>query len=121
MRRRIDAHRSTQPPAVAAGEEERALAPGEQKARHRDRRRRLAGASDGEIAETDNRHPSALPLGVHAPGSSSAVEPRERNEQFTAAALPPECRFAHQRAIPKSADRRTERIMRNPWSAIVSS
>src|SRR6476660_6186681 len=109
MRRRNDAHRSAQTPAVAAGQKEWALACGEEKARHRDRRRRLAGAADGEIAETDDRHAGTLPLGVHAPGSNSAVQPRERYEQPAAAALPPESRFAHQRVIPKSADRHTER------------
>src|SRR6476660_7113614 len=113
MRRRIDAHRSAQPPAVAAGEKEWARARGEEKARHRDRRRRLAGAADREISETGDRHAGALPIGVHAPGSSSAVEPRERYEQPAAAALPPESRFAHQRVIPKSADRRSERLMRD--------
>ncbi len=59
MDRRVDAYRSGEPAAIAAAEEERPLMRGEQKCGNRERRRRLAGAADGEIAETNDRQAGA--------------------------------------------------------------
>ena len=75
MQRRIGAHRTGKLAAIAAAEKERPFVRGEQKLRDRDRRRRFAGAADGEIAETDDRRtPAELPGRLQAHACHGAIE-----------------------------------------------
>ena len=58
----IDTHRPGQASAVAAAQEEKAFVRRKKEVPDRERRRRLARAADGEIADADHRHPDAAPL-----------------------------------------------------------
>src|SRR5271170_2774584 len=99
MKRRIDAHRSGELAAIAAAEEERPLVHRQQKTRHRERGRRLAGAAGGEIAQADHWHAGALALRLNASPSYRAINGRQGREQAAAALAPPEGRLAHHDAL----------------------
>jgi hypothetical protein len=95
MDRGIDAERSGKLPAIAAREKKRSFMRGMQKVRYRKRRWCLAGAADGEIAETDDRHAGATSAQMHARGGYRAVYSRKGLEQAARAGLPPERGLAH--------------------------
>src|SRR3984957_12433304 len=80
--------------------------------RHRQRRRRLAGAAGREIAETDHRHAGWLALRLNAPPRHRAINGSQGREQAAAAFAPPEGRLAHHSMIPKSGYRFSDKIMR---------
>jgi hypothetical protein len=65
-----------------------------QKLRDRDRRRRLAGAADSEIAEANHRHAGALATRSHAQARHRAIERRKWREQNSRAGPPPKVRLA---------------------------
>jgi hypothetical protein len=56
---RFDEYGSGKPPAIAAREKKGPLAGLDQEARDRNRRRRLASAADGRIADADDRNAGA--------------------------------------------------------------
>src|ERR1700731_4536228 len=95
MKRRIDAHRSGELAAIAAAEKKRPLVHGEQEMRHRQRRRRLAGAAGGEIAEADHRHAGRLALRLNAPPRYRAINGGQGREHAAATFAPPEGGLAH--------------------------
>src|SRR5579862_1354821 len=101
MKRRIDAHRSGEFSAIAAAEKERPLMRRKQKMRYQKRRRRLAGAAGGEIAEADHRHAGRLALRLNARPRHRAINRGQGREQAAAALAPPEGRLAHHSMIPK--------------------
>src|SRR3984957_20085625 len=80
--------------------------------RHRQRRRRLAGAAGGEIAETDHRHARWLALCLNAPPRHRAIDGGKGRKQAAAAFAPPEGGLAHHSMIPKSGYRFSDKIMR---------
>src|SRR5580704_6741412 len=112
MKRRIDAHRSGEFSAVTAAEKERPLMRRKQKMRYQKRRRRLAGAAGGEIAEADHRHAGRLALRLNARPRHRAINRGQGREQAAAALAPPEGRLAHHSMIPKSGYRFSDKIMR---------
>src|SRR5580704_5004710 len=99
MKRRIDAHRSGEAAAIAAAEKKRPLVHRKQKMRHRQRRRRLAGAAGCEIAEADHRHAGWLTLRLNAAPRHRAIKGGKWREQAAAAFAPPEGRLAHHDAL----------------------
>src|SRR3984957_17245988 len=112
MKRRIDAHRAGELAAINAAEKERPLARREQEMRHRQRRRRLAGAAGGEIAEADHRHAGWLALRLNAPPRHRAINGGKGRKQAAATFAPPEGGLAHHSMIPKSGYRFSDKIMR---------
>ena len=62
MGRGINAYGAGQSPAVASAQKERPLVRAQEELCHRERSRRLAGAADREIAETDDWNAGVLPL-----------------------------------------------------------
>jgi hypothetical protein len=100
MDRGIDAHGAGKASAVTAAQEERAFVRGEKEPSHCERCRRLAGATDGRIAEADHRHASAATLPTHAERRHRAIDARERAEQAAAAGPPPKGGLSHQCMIP---------------------
>jgi hypothetical protein len=79
--------------------------------RDRQRRRRLAGAADGEVAEANDKHAGAMPLRMHAKRRYRAIDLTKWGKQSSGAGLPPEGRRSHQSMIPKSGYRFSEKIM----------
>src|SRR5580700_2954300 len=112
MKRRIDAHRTGEAAAIATAEKKRPLVHRKQQMRHRERRRRFAGAAGGEIAEADHRHAGRLALRLNASPRHRAVNGGQGGEQAAAALAPPEGGFAHHSMIPKSGYRFSDKIMR---------
>jgi hypothetical protein len=76
-----------------------------QKTRYRERRRRFAGAADGQIAEADHRHAGGVARRLHTHCSDRTVNGGKRCEKTSCAGLPPEGRRAHQSMIPKKPAR----------------
>src|ERR1700722_17012529 len=101
MKRRIDAHRPGEFAAIAAAEKKRPLVCRKQKMRHCERRRRLAGAAGGEIAEADHRDAGRLTLRLNASPRHRAINGGQGSEQAAAALAPPEGGLAHHSMIPK--------------------
>src|ERR1700722_4264606 len=99
MKRGIAAPRPGELAAVAAAEKERPLARREQEMRHRQRRRRLAGAAGREIAETDHRHAGWLALRLNAAPRHRAIDGGKGRKQAAAAFAPPEGGLAHHDAL----------------------
>src|ERR1700688_4030777 len=99
MKRRIDTQRSGEFAAIAAAEKERPLVHRKQKMRHRERRRGLASAAGGEIAEADHRHAGAEALRLNAPPRHSTINGGKGSKQPAAAFPPPEGGLAHHDAL----------------------
>ena len=97
MARRIDPDRARKRPAVAAAKEDRPLARRRQHARDRQRRRRLAGTTDGQIADADHRRAGAAAACAQARLRHRAVDRRQRCEQGRreGGLAPPERRLTH--------------------------
>ena len=90
MLQRIDPHRAGEPPAIAAREEDRCFTGGREHARDGQRRRCLAGATDGWIADADDRHAGAHAVSSQPMGSHRAIDRRQRRQhRGGGAALPP--------------------------------
>src|SRR5580704_14273278 len=112
MKRRIDAHWPGEFAAIAAAEKKRPLVYRKHQMRHRERRRRLAGAAGREIAKADHRYAGGLALRLNAPPRHRAVNGGQGSEQAAAALAPPEGGLAHHSMIPKSGYRFSDKIKR---------
>ena len=62
-----------------------------------ERRRRLAGAADRQIAEADHRNADALPWRLHTQRGHGAIDGGERTEHAATAGPPPKVGLTHER------------------------
>jgi hypothetical protein len=115
---RIDDGGDVQRAAIAARQEAGLQAAGLRRAGERDRRRRLAGAAHGEIADADDGHRNFRAAALaHAPAGDEPIEARDRPERISAPVRlrPPERRrftyhsFPHGRPDPVASKKREKR------------
>jgi hypothetical protein len=83
----------------------------------RERRRRLAGAADRQVAKTDDRDAGTAARLPHPQPCCRAVKGRQGTEQTSSPRLPPEGGLAHQSMIPKSGSRFSAQIIRYLYDA----
>ena len=107
MPRRIDPQRPGQRAAIAAAQEGRPFSRRLQHARDRERRRRLAGAAHGRIADADDRHAGARPRSLSC---ATAIAPYTAANGASMRAAAPASRHQNAGSRMASDSRRSSRI-----------